>query len=82
MKIELERSPRSRDATDEHCCWYLRCNGYVLGVWFGGKEKKYLDPEKWAKEQIKKRNPIIDRNIKRLEQELDKLKKEKFAINS
>ncbi len=76
MKIELKRTPRCFDATDEHCIWDLIVNGHVLGTYYGGKEKKYLDKQKWATEQIKKRLPVLKRNIERLEIELFNLKKE------
>ena len=77
-KIELKQSvPGQAPSYTE-----LYVNGIKLGEYINGKNKKYLNPEKWAKEQIKKRNIVIERNIKRLENELKKWNKEKEIINS
>ena len=59
----------------------LYVNGIALGRYLGGEDKKYLNPEKWADEQIAKRTKVIDRNIARLEKELQELRKEKEVIN-
>jgi hypothetical protein len=80
MKIELEKHPRYREAPDEGCIWNLVVNGFVLGAWYGGKNKYYEDKEKWAKTMIKKRVPVLNRNIQRLEKELELLRKELNAI--
>lgn len=60
----------------------LYVNGICLGQWIYGDDKKYENPEKWAREQVKKRNVVLDRNIARLEKELAAFKKEKEIINS
>lgn len=49
----------------------LWVNGYMLGEYINGKDKKYLNPEKWADEMVKKRTKVLERNIARLEQELE-----------
>lgn len=78
MKIELRQNvPKQAPSYTS-----LIVNGVELGEYICGKDKKYLNPEKWAKEQIKKRNIVIDRNIDRLEKELAVWKKEKEIINS
>ena len=59
----------------------LYVNGIQLGEWICGNDKKYLNPEKWAKQQLKKRNVVINRNIKRLKLELDRWEKEKHILN-
>ena len=59
----------------------LYVNGYQLGEYICGEKKHYEDPEKWAKQQLKKRNIVLDRNIERLESELKDLKQEKKSIN-
>lgn len=80
MEIKLDRKPRCKGASDENCVWGLIVNGYVLGSYYGGKDKKYLNKEKWAKEQIKKRIPVLERNIKRLKSELLEFEDELLAI--
>lgn len=77
MKIELRQNVPSQAPSYTS----LIVNGVELGEYIFGAEKKYLNPEKWAKEQIKKRNVVIDRNILRLESELATWKKERDAIN-
>ncbi len=79
--IDLKRTPRSTGASDEHCIWDLIVNGYTIGTYYGGKQKKYLNKYKWAEEQTNKRNPVLDRNILRLKKELELLEAEKRAIN-
>ena len=59
----------------------LYVNGYKLGEYIHGKQKFYEKPESWAAKQIKKRNIVIDRNIRRLNTELVKWTTEKRAIN-
>lgn len=81
MKIDLKRIPRCKDASDENCIWELIVNGFVLGTYYGGAKKSYLEPEKWAKEMIKKRIPVIQRNIARLKKELEQWEIEKKAIS-
>ena len=77
MKIEIRKDvPRQYPSYQS-----LLVNGVKLGEYICGNDKKYLNPEKWAKEQIKKRNVVLDRNILRLEEELNTLKKEKETIN-
>ena len=61
--------------------YYLFINEVKIGEWICGKDKKYLNPEKWAKEQLKKRNIVLDRNIERLEEELSEFKKEQKKLN-
>jgi len=77
MKIELRQDVPSQ--APEYTS--LLVNGIKIGQYVCGEDKKYLNPEKWAKEQLKKRNIVIDRNIKRLEEELKIWKKEKEDIN-
>ncbi len=77
MKIELRQSNPNRSPIYTE----LYVNGIKLGEYLGGKDKKYLNPEKWAKEQIKKRNKVINRNIKRLKNELRRWEEEKRIIN-
>jgi len=79
--IKLDKSPRYKGADDENSVINLIVNGHILGTYYGGSEKKYLNPEKWAKQQLKKRNLVIDRNIIRLKNELSQLEKEKLEIN-
>lgn len=77
MKIELKQAiPAQAPSYTE-----LYVNGILLGEYIHGKDKKYLNPEKWAKEQITKRNKVIDRNIERLKRELELLEEEKRIIN-
>jgi hypothetical protein len=59
----------------------LYVNGVELGQWIHGKEKKYENPEKWADQQIRKRNIVICANILRLEEEIAQLKEEEILIN-
>lgn len=80
MKIELIKHPRYTDAPDNDCIWNLKVNGYVIGSYYGGKEKNYLDKEKWAKKMLKKRIPVLERNIKRLKSELFEFEKELQAF--
>ena len=82
MNIELRRKPRYDGASDEWCVWDLIVNTVVLGTYYGGKEKKYLNPEKWAEEQLKKRLPVIERNINRLQDELNLLLKERDLLTN
>lgn len=81
MNIELKRQPRHKDAPDENCIWYLLVNGYQLGAWYGGEKRLYENKYSWAEKQIKKRVPVLQRNIQRLEKELELLKKELNSIN-
>ena len=60
----------------------LYVNWYCLWDYIYWKEKKHLNPEKRAKEQVKKRNVVIDRNIARLKEELSNREIEKKVINS
>lgn len=80
MKIELEKWPRWHGADDAHCIWELTVNGYLIGSYYGGKEKSYENKEKWAEKMIKKRVPVIERNIARLENELLQWKTELKAL--
>jgi len=80
MNIELERHPRTKNAGDEDCVWHLIVNGYRIGTWYGGKNKLYEDKYDWADRQIAKRVPIIQRNISRLSNEIEELKKELTAL--
>jgi hypothetical protein len=82
MKITLDKYPRRQGADDENSVIHLVVNGYTLGTYYGGSVKSYLNPEKWAKKQLKVRDVVIDRNIKRLEEELLKWKKEKKEIHN
>lgn len=82
MKITLDKIPRCQGADDENSVIHLVVNGYTLGTYYGGSVKSYLNPEKWAKQQLKKRNPVINRNIKRLKEELAQWEKEKLEINN
>jgi uncharacterized protein (DUF2132 family) len=76
MKIEIKYPiPNQRPYYAE-----LYVNGYKLGEYLGGAKKPYLNKEKWAREQIKKRNIVIERNIKRLKEELKNWEKEKEAL--
>ena len=59
----------------------LVVNGFTLGEYIYGKDKPYLNPEKWARKMVKKRMVVISRNITRLEEELARWRKEKEAIN-
>jgi hypothetical protein len=77
MKIEIKKDiPKQYPSYQS-----LYVNGIKLGEYICGENKKYLDPEKWAKEQVRKRNIVLDRNILRLENELHQLKEEKRIIN-
>lgn len=79
--IEVKSVPRCKDATPENCIHTLVVNGYALGTYYGGKEKKYENPKKWARQQIRKRLPVLRRNIARLEKELAAHRKELNAID-
>lgn len=50
--------------------WWLKVNGVKVGEYIYGEDKKYLNPEKWAKEQVPKRLKVVQRNIDRLQKEL------------
>jgi len=80
MKIELQRHPRSKGADDENCIWHLVVNGYILGSFYGGKIKFYEDKYEWADKQIKKRIPVLKRNIERTKRQLQQFEKELKAI--
>jgi aspartate oxidase len=76
MKIELIQSiPKQAPSYTQ-----LVVNGYVLGEYIYGKDKVYLDKERWAKKQIAKRVPVLIRNIERLKKELSDFEKELQAI--
>ena len=77
MKIELKQDVPSQ--APEYTSLYV--NGIKLGEYICGKDKKYLNPERWAKEMLKKRNIVIDRNIRRLKAELSVWENERAAIN-
>lgn len=78
MKIELKQELPNQ--APSYTSLYV--NGVKLGEYIYGNDKKYLNPEKWAAEQIKKRNVVLDRNIKRLKEELVAFEEEKRIINS
>lgn len=60
---------------------YLYVNEVHIGTQFkDSTTKDYLNPEKWAEKQLKKRLAVIDRNIKRLEKELKKWKDEGIKL--
>jgi len=80
MKIELTRTPRYKDAEDDFCIWDVSVNGVCVGTWYGGKDKKYLDKEKWAKEMIPKRLVVVGRNIDRLTAELESWHEERRKL--
>jgi hypothetical protein len=67
MKVELRQAVPSQ-APQYTELWV---NGYMLGEYINGKDKKYLNPQKWAKEMVKKRVKVLERNIARLEKELE-----------
>lgn len=73
MKIEVNEFLPGR--------FYLSVNGIVIGEHIYGKDEKYKHPERWAKTQLKKRNEVIDRNIRRLKREIDELQEEKRILN-
>lgn len=76
MKIKITHP--NKEKPPRYATLYV--NGVVLGEWYGGKNKKYLKPITWALEQIPKRIKVIDRNIARLEKEIDKWKREKINL--
>ena len=76
MKIELKQTVPSQAPSYTE----LWVNGIKLGEYIHGKDKKYLNPEKWAKEQVKKRLSVIDRNIMRLNTLLLEWKREKNIL--
>ncbi len=76
MKIEIKKDVPSQYPSYQS----LYVNGIKIGEYICGESKEYLNPEKWAKKQIKKRNIVIDRNIKRLKDELKKWEKEKEIL--
>lgn len=82
MEIKVRKRPRYTGAPDENCIHSLIVNGFEIGTYYGGKERKYLNPEKWAQEMIKKRLPVIERNIHRLVDELERWNKERDALTS
>jgi len=62
---------------------FLYVNGVLLGTYlWHGENKKYENPVKWAKEQILKRNIVIERNITRIKKELEKWEQEYLIINN
>ena len=76
MKIELKQEvPRQAPFYTS-----LYVNGIKVGEYIYGKDKKYLNPEKWARQCVRKRLKVITRNIDRLEGELKELKKEKDIL--
>lgn len=79
--IKVTKSPRYKDAPDEGCIHNLSVNGFCIGTYYGGKKKKYLDPEAWAKEMLPKRIAVIERNIDRLVDELEEWNKERDALS-
>lgn len=82
MDVELTRHPRFKGADDENCIWYLIVNGYNIGKYYCGKDKFYEDKYKWADKMIKKRVPVILRNIERLNSELSKWDEELKALTN
>ena len=72
MKIKVEKIFEGR--------YRLLVNGYVLGEYFGGKSEIYKYPEKWAENQVSKRLAVINRNIARLEKELEEWKEEEESL--
>lgn len=82
MKIVVKKTPRYKDAPDDWCIHDLFVNGVHIGTWNQAREKKYLNPEKWAKEQIKKRLVVVQRNIERSTIELDKWKMERQKLTT
>lgn len=76
-KIELVESVPSQAPSYTK----LIVNGVELGEYICGKDKKYLNPEKWADEMVKKRTIVLNRNIRRLENELLNYKEELRIIN-
>lgn len=80
MTIEVKKFPRYVGASDEHSIHHLYVNGFELGTWYGGASAPWKDPEKWAKKQIKKRLPVVERNILRLSKELAQWRKERELL--
>ncbi len=76
MKIEIKKVFPD---TFHYC--KLLVNGIQIGEYIHGEDKKYLNPEKWARDQLNKRNKVLDKNIMRLEKELMELKEEKRILN-
>lgn len=60
----------------------LYVNWIVIWEYYWWIDKRYLNPEKRAKEMLRKRNKMLDRNIERLQLELESLKEEKTILNS
>lgn len=81
MKIEVKSSPRYKGAPIHDCVNTLIVNGYILGTYYGGKEKKYENPEKWARQMIPKRLKVVQRNIQRLTKELKSFQDELQALS-
>lgn len=79
----IESNNEYKVEVNEYYKWryHLIVNWYIIWDYICGKNKKYLNPDKWAKEMTKKRNIVIDRNIKRLEIELNDLNNEKIALS-
>lgn len=59
----------------------LYVNWYLLWTYIYWNDKKYLNPEMWAKKQIKKRKTVLERNILRLQKELKHFKEEFKALS-
>jgi hypothetical protein len=80
MSFKLHREPRCVNAEDDYCVWSVSVNGYIVGTWYGGKEKPWKNPLAWARRQTKKRVLVLNKNIKRVELELEELKTEYNAL--
>jgi len=76
MKIELKQEVPTQ--APSYTSIYV--NGIKVGEYICGKDKKYLNPKKWAKQCVRKRLKVIVRNIDRLKNELRKLEKERDVL--
>lgn len=59
----------------------LMVNDIHIGTHHGGMDKKFLHPEMWAREMVRKRTKVLDRNIVRLRQQAEVLEWERKTIN-
>jgi predicted transcriptional regulator len=59
---------------------YLYVNDVLIGEQICGEHKKYESKETWAAFQVKKRLKVLNRNINRLQSEIEDLQKEKDTL--
>lgn len=71
-KIEVQHITQGR--------YSLYVNNICVGEYIFGKNKLYETPIPWAKQQLKKRIPVIEQNLERLKSEIADLEKEYSSL--